>query len=76
MGTGNESRWYVHCPVCGAYLIKSSVSDSEVECRRCHNIIGVLITEGRVTVYEKKDHPAAMQKRVAVYQEKLSKSGM
>ena len=68
-----ESKWYVHCPVCGGYLIKSSASNSEVECKRCHNTIGVLVNEGSVTVYEKRDDLAEMQGRVAVYQTKYSR---
>lgn len=68
-----ESKWYVHCPVCGGYLIKSSASNSEVECKRCHNTIGVLVNEGCVTVYEKRDDLAEMQGRVAVYQTKYSR---
>ena len=68
MGANSESKWYVHCPVCGAYLIKSSVSNSEVECRKCRNTIGVLVDEGMVTVYEKNvDGMKEMQGRVAVY---------
>ena len=55
-----ESKWYVHCPVCGGYLIKSSASNSEVECKRCHNTIGVLVNEGCVTVYEKRDDLAVV----------------
>lgn len=74
MGTGNISKWYVHCPVCGGYLIKSSVSDSEVECRRCHNTIGVMVGDGMVTVYEKTsgDRDTEMRGRVAVYHAMLS----
>lgn len=72
MLVNHECKWYVHCPVCGGYLIKSSASDSEVECKRCHSTIGVLVNDGRVTVYEKRDGIAEMQGRVAVYQTKLA----
>ena len=48
MGATSGNKWYVHCPVCGAYLIRSSVSDSEVECKKCHNTIGVLVKDGMV----------------------------
>ena len=72
MGATSGNKWYVHCPVCGAYLIRSSVSDSEVECKKCHNTIGVLVKDGMVAVYEKdKQGEDAMQGRVAVYHEKL-----
>ena len=54
-------------------MIKSSASNSEVECKRCHNTIGVLVNEGCVTVYEKRDDLAEMQGRVAVYQTKYSR---
>ncbi len=74
MLVNHESKCYVHCPVCGGYLIKSAASDSEVECRRCHSTIGVLVNDGCVTVYEKRDeNEEKMQGRVAVYQTKLSK---
>lgn len=75
MGANNESKWYVHCPVCGAYLIKSSVSNSEVECRKCHNTISVLVRDGMVAVYETDEHGEdAMRGRIAVYHEKVGKA--
>lgn len=72
MLVNHESKCYVHCPVCGGYLIKSAASDSEVECRKCHSTIGVLVNDGRVTVYEKHDSDADMQGRVAVYRAHLA----
>ena len=48
------------------------MSDSEVECKKCHNTIGVLVKDGMVAVYEKDKHGEdAMQGRVAVYHKKL-----
>lgn len=72
MLVGRKNKCYVHCPVCGGYLIKSSASNSEVECRRCHHVISVVVNDGMVTVYEKQEGNTGMQGRVAVYQEKFS----
>lgn len=69
MLVGRKNKCYVHCPVCGGYLIKSSASNSEVECRRCHHVISVVVNDGMVTVYEKQEGNTGMQGRVAVYQE-------
>lgn len=75
MGMTSGNKWYVHCPVCGTYLIRSSASDSEVECRKCHNTISVLVRDGMVAVYETDEHGEdAMRGRVAVYHEKLGKA--
>lgn len=74
MGTIRKDKWYVHCPVCGGYLIKSSVSNSEVTCRKCHNNIGVLVEEGVVTVFEKpgdENETELQQRRVSVYRQRL-----
>ena len=41
MGT-DYYKWHVHCPVCGAFLEKSSQSDSEVDCKKCKSTLEVL----------------------------------
>ena len=69
METTHRNMWHVHCPVCGAHLIRSSVSDSEVECKKCHHTIGVLVKDGMVSVCEK--HGEEMKGRAVVYRGKL-----
>lgn len=77
MGTIQTDKWYVHCPVCGGYLIKSSVSNSEVKCNKCHNNIGVLVEDGMVTVFEKfgdEKDTELQRRRVSVYKQRLQAS--
>lgn len=73
MGAIKEGQWYVHCPACGAFLIKSAMSDSEVVCRKCRKSIGVLVKDGKVTVYEKDtDNGSEMPGRINVYHTRLT----
>ena len=44
MGSDNY-KWHIHCPVCGAFLEKSSQCDSEVDCKKCKSTLEVLVKD-------------------------------
>ena len=48
MGSDNY-KWHIHCPVCGAFLEKSSQCDSEVDCKKCKSTLEVLVKEDIVS---------------------------
>lgn len=50
----DKTKWCVHCPVCGNQLEKSALSDSEMKCKKCDNIIEVHVQNDVVSVRVKK----------------------
>ena len=68
-----DRKWHVHCPVCGCKLGRSKRSDSDMECHKCHSTIGILVSDGMVTVVDRTERrDSACTARVSVYIEKLS----
>ena len=43
-------KWHVHCTVCGAFLEKSSNSNSEIMCNKCHTTLEIFIKNDMVSV--------------------------
>lgn len=69
-----ERKWHVHCPVCGCKLGRSKWSDSDIECHKCHSMIGILVSEGMVTVVDKTEYvDSDHRRRAAVYMEKITR---
>lgn len=69
-----DKKWHVHCPVCGCKLGRSNLSDSDIECHKCHSMIGILVSNGIVTVVDKTEYAdAERRRRAAAYMEKFSR---
>lgn len=43
-------KWHVHCTVCGAFIEKSSNSNSEIMCNKCHTTLAILVKDDMVSV--------------------------
>ena len=41
-------KWHVHCTVCGAFLEKSSNSNSEIMCNKCHTTLEIFVKNDMV----------------------------
>lgn len=64
-------KWHVHCPVCGAFLEKSSQSDSEVDCKKCKSTVEVLVKEDIVSVRPMIIRDDKLKERIRVYSQKI-----
>lgn len=73
MGSDNY-KWHVHCPVCGAFLEKSSRSDSEVDCRKCKSTLEVLVKEDIVSVRPLAVRDEQLRARMKVYAQRARTS--
>lgn len=70
MGT-DFYKWHVHCPVCGAFLEKSSQNDSEVDCKKCKSTVEVLVKEDIVSVRPMIIRDDKLKERIRVYSQKI-----
>lgn len=49
----NSKKLYVHCPVCGNQLFRSTVSDVEIRCSRCKNNFDIEIDRNHILILQK-----------------------
>ena len=70
MGT-DFYKWHVQWPVCGAFLEKSSQSDSEMDCKKCKSTVEVLVKEDIVSVRPMIIRDDKLKERIRVYSQKI-----
>ena len=70
MGSG-AIKWHVHCSVCGAFLEKSAMSDSEVDCKKCKSTLEVLVNDDIVSVRPLVVRDEQLRSRMTVYSRSL-----
>ena len=70
MGSDNY-KWHVHCPVCGAFLEKSSQCDSEVDCKKCKSTLEVLVKDDIVSVRPMIIRDEQLKARMRVYAQSI-----
>lgn len=69
---GSDSvKWHVHCSVCGAFLEKSAMSDSEVDCKKCKSTLEVLVKNDIVSVRPLVIRDERLRSRMTVYTRSL-----
>jgi acetyl-CoA carboxylase beta subunit len=51
----NEKKRCVCCPACGGMVFKGTVSESEHICPKCGMLMGALVKNGIVLVYDPTD---------------------
>ena len=49
----NLKKLYVHCPVCGTQLFRSTVSDIEIRCSRCKTNFNIEIDRNHILILQK-----------------------
>lgn len=67
----NSYKWHVHCPVCGAFLEKSSQSDSELDCKKCKSTLEVLVKKDVVSVRPVMIKDEQLKARIQMYDQKV-----
>ena len=70
MGT-DYYKWHVHCPVCGAFLEKSSQSDWEVDCKKCKSTWEVLVKDDIISVRPMIIRDEQLKARMLVYSQSI-----
>lgn len=70
MGSG-KIKWHVHCSVCGLFIQKSAQSDSEVECRKCHSTLEIIVKDDTVCVRPLVIRDERLKAGMTVYTRKM-----
>lgn len=52
-------KWHVHCTVCGAFIEKSSNSNSEIMCNKCHTTLEIFVKPKKEE--EEDDQPEGLE---------------
>ena len=70
MGTG-AIKWHVHCSVCGEFIEKSAMFESEVKCKKCRSILEILVKDEMVSVRPIEIGDEQLKKRMRTYTQVL-----
>ena len=64
-------KWHVHCTVCGAFLEKSSNSNSEIMCNKCHTTLEIFVKNDMVSVRPIHIRDEQLKSRMRTYSRKM-----